>query len=191
MPIPGEVDTSITGQSTGMETGLPGIDAPVTVNLESDFLPVATRHEFQNAFSGADAYTSFAFQQTATGTRADVVNFAKQFLGVPYVWGGTSPNGFDCSGLTQYVAKRFGVNLPRVSQNQANVGAHVSVNELLPGDLVLFPGSTNGGRQGPGHVALYIGNGQIIEAPHAGATVRIRKLGKENVFGVHLNYPGH
>lgn len=189
-----EVDTSISGQSTGMETGLPGIDAPhVLPDLSGDMLPIATAGEFSNAFTGSSSFTNFAFQQSSsnTGSRADIINFAKQFLGVPYVWGGTSPNGFDCSGFTQYIAKRFGVTLPRISQNQANVGSHVPVNELQPGDLVLFPGDTNSGLSGPGHVALYVGNGQIIEAPHTGANVRIRSLGKENVYGVHLNYPGH
>lgn len=189
--MPVEVDTSITGPSTGMETGLKGIDSALSPDLSDSLLPVATSNDFWNAFGDGSTYTNFAFQQQATGTRADVVNFAKQFLGVPYVWGGTSPKGFDCSGFTQYVARRFGVDLPRISQNQANAGQAVPVNQLQPGDLVLFPGETNNGMSGPGHVALYIGNGQIIEAPHTGASVRIRALGNENVFGVHLNYPGH
>lgn len=126
------------------------------------------------------------FTSTAAGNgrRQQVIEFAKKFLGTPYVWGGTTPNGFDCSGLVQYAYKKFGVNLPRVSQQQANAGKRTSLNNLELGDLVLF----NHGKNGPGHVAFWLGNGQILEAPRTGLNVRIRKLGKgESVFGVHLN----
>jgi cell wall-associated NlpC family hydrolase len=187
-----EVDTGIADLTTGTAIGMPGIDAPVMPDLSADMLPVATQGDFTSAWMNSSSPTNFAFEQNATGTRADVINYAKQFLGTPYVWGGTSPSGFDCSGFTQYVAKRFGVNIPRISQQQANAGEHTDLAHLQVGDLVLFPDDSSGGAQGPGHVALYMGNGQIIESPHTGATVRIRNIGKsENVFGVHLNYPGH
>lgn len=187
-----EVDTGVADLTTGTAIGMEGIDAPVMPDFSSDMLPVATQGDFQNAWMGSSSPTNFSFEANATGTRADVINYAKQFIGTPYVWGGTSPNGFDCSGFTQYVAKRFGVNIPRISQQQANAGERTDLAHLQVGDLVLFPSDTNNGMSGPGHVALYMGNGQIIEAPHTGASVRIRTIGKnENVFGVHLNYPGH
>jgi len=191
MAGPTVVDTSLTGQSTGMESGMEGIDSPVSPDMSADMLPMVSKQDFMSAMQSSPSPMDFTGTGKATGTRADVINYAKSFLGVPYVWGGTSPKGFDCSGFTQYVAAKFGVKLPRLSQNQGSMGAHVALNQLQPGDLVLFPGDTNNGLSGPGHVAIYMGNGQIIEAPHTGENVRIRALGsKENVYGVHLNYSG-
>lgn len=123
------------------------------------------------------------------GNREALVKYAKKFLGVNYVWGGTSPSGFDCSGLVQYVTKKFGLNLPRISYQQANSGQREAVNKLQAGDLVAW--DENNRNVGADHIAFYIGNGYILEAPHTGAQVRIRKLGKnEGAWGVHLQYPG-
>lgn len=190
-PAP-EVDTSIAGEAGVLSDlvmpAVAGVSSPAMPDLSGDMLPVSGFTEFSNAFMNSSSPTSFQFTQNATGKRSDVLNFAKQFLGVPYVWGGTSPKGFDCSGFTQYVLRRFGVNLPRVSQAQANAGTRTAISDLQPGDLVLF--NEGNSQQGPGHVAIYMGGGQIIEAPHTGASVRIRSLGKgESVFGVHLNIP--
>lgn len=98
----------------------------------------------------------------------DVVSFALQFCNgtVPYVSGGTSPAGFDCSGLVQYVYAHFGVSLPRTTYEQVNVGSTVSRNDLQPGDLLFFGSDYH-------HVAIYAGAGKMIEAPHTGAFVRI------------------
>jgi cell wall-associated NlpC family hydrolase len=183
------VDTSISAPSeTSLTSGIQGIDAP-SFDMSADLMPVADPTSFANAFMDSSSPTNFALTAKATGTRSDVIDYAKQFLGIPYVWGGSTPKGFDCSGFTQYVARRFGVALPRVSQQQANAGARTAMADLQVGDLVLFNESNSSG--GPGHVAFYMGNGQIIESPHTGAKVRIRSIGKnENVFGVHLNYPG-
>ena len=87
-----------------------------------------------------------------------IVNYARQFLGVPYVWGGTTTSGFDCSGFTQYVFAHFGINLPRTSSAQATAGTRVSAAEARPGDLVWWPG----------HVGIYTGNGNNIAARQPG-----------------------
>jgi len=100
------------------------------------------------------------------GARA--VNFAKRFIGVPYVWGGSGPQGFDCSGLVRYVYERFGINLPHSSYADFDLGERVSRWALKPGDLVFF--------NGIGHVGLYVGNGRFIHAPHTGTTVQISTL---------------
>lgn len=124
----------------------------------------------------------------SAGDREDIVKYAKKFLGVNYVWGGTSPSGFDCSGFTQYVARKFGVNLPRISADQARSGKRVDLGSLKAGDLVAWDNSSR--NNGADHIAFYIGNGYIIEAPKPGAQVRIRKLGKgEGAWGVSINYP--
>jgi cell wall-associated NlpC family hydrolase len=151
-----------------------------------DRLPMASPQEFSNITS----QNVMNFHLTDSGTadsgaiRQNVVKYAQKFLGTPYVWGGSQPGGFDCSGFTQYVAKQFGLNIPRLSYSQAAAGqATHDMKALQPGDLVIMSGGE--------HVGMYVGGGKIIEAPHTGASVRVRALGRnEQWMGVHLNYPG-
>ncbi|WP_310735835.1 C40 family peptidase [Limosilactobacillus balticus] len=102
---------------------------------------------------------------------AQVVNIAHQQLGKPYVWGATGPNSFDCSGLVQYVYRQIGINLPRTTYQQEYQGTAVSLNALQPGDL-LFWGSYGSAY----HVAIYIGNGDFIQAPQPGEQVKITNM---------------
>jgi cell wall-associated NlpC family hydrolase len=97
-----------------------------------------------------------------------VVGIAMQFLGVPYVWGGASPSGFDCSGFSMYVYAAMGVSLPHHAASQYNMGTPVSKDQLQAGDLVFF--------NGLGHMGIYIGGGQFIHAPHSGDVVKISSL---------------
>ncbi len=97
-----------------------------------------------------------------------VVGVAMQFLGVPYVWGGASPSGFDCSGFSMYVYAAMGVSLPHHAASQYNMGTAVSKEQLQAGDLVFF--------NGLGHMGIYIGGGQFIHAPHSGDVVKISSL---------------
>lgn len=94
---------------------------------------------------------------------AAAVAYAKAQLGKPYLWGGTGPYAFDCSGLVMRAWQTGGVTLPRTTYEQANAGRRISRDQLAPGDLVFSDGF--------GHVQLYIGGGDVIEAPHTGATV--------------------
>lgn len=89
-----------------------------------------------------------------------VLSFAKQFIGVPYLWGGSSPAGFDCSGFTQYVFRASGISLPRTADVQFQVGIPIRYDQLRPGDLVFF--STY--EPGPSHNGIYLGNGNFISA---------------------------
>jgi peptidoglycan DL-endopeptidase CwlO len=93
---------------------------------------------------------------------------ALHYLGVPYVWGGASPSGFDCSGLVMYVYAQLGISLPHYTVAQWNATLPISTSELQPGDLVFFDGL--------GHVGIYIGGGQFVHAPHTGTVVQIASL---------------
>jgi peptidoglycan DL-endopeptidase CwlO len=97
-----------------------------------------------------------------------VVGIAMQYLGTPYVWGGASPGGFDCSGFVMYVYGQVGVSLPHYTGAQWNYGVPVSRDQLEPGDLVFFDGL--------GHVGIYIGGGQFIHSPETGDVVKISSL---------------
>jgi cell wall-associated NlpC family hydrolase len=106
----------------------------------------------------------------ASGRAAIAVATARQMVGAPYVWGATGPNAFDCSGLMQYSYSRAGVALPRTSQEQLNAGQHVPLDQARPGDLVIYRGDAS-------HVAMYVGNGQVVHAPYPGARVRYDPVG--------------
>ena len=102
------------------------------------------------------------------GKGQEVVNCAKKYLGVKYVYGGTSPSGFDCSGLVQYVCKSVGISVNRTAASQFNNGKAVNKKDLLPGDLLFF--AKNGRIH---HVSIYAGDGQMIHAPHTGDVVKL------------------
>ena len=101
----------------------------------------------------------------------EIVREAEKYLGVPYLWGGTTPRGFDCSGLVQYVYRTLGINLTRVSQTQYLEGAPLTRDELQPGDLVFF--EKNGDVH---HVGIYAGDGYMIHAPYTGAVVSYQSI---------------
>ena len=113
-----------------------------------------------------------SFTHNASAAQA-VVDTAMQYLGVPYVWGGTSPDvGFDCSGLVYYSYGQHGYSLNRVAQNMYYNGVDVDLNDLQPGDILLFGSSV----YNIWHAALYIGGGNFIHAPYSGAVVSIQSL---------------
>jgi cell wall-associated NlpC family hydrolase len=101
------------------------------------------------------------------------VALAYQFLGIPYVWGGATPAGFDCSGLTMYVYRQLGIKLGHYTGFQYYEGRRVSRDQLEPGDLVFFHANSAGV---PQHEGMYIGSGAFIHAPHTGDVVRVSSL---------------
>lgn len=118
------------------------------------------------------------FDSAAVGAgRPEAVTTGMKYLGVPYVWGGSTPSGFDCSGLTQYVYREIGVSIPRTSRTQFTVGAFVPPDRmdlLLPGDLVFF--GYDGDPSRIHHVGIYVGNGDYLHAPSAGRPVQVESL---------------
>ena len=140
--------------SRGGNTIKPDNITPMEVQQET------TKNEEQSTSSASTTTTT-----TTEGT--SVVEYAKQYLGCKYVAGGSSPeSGFDCSGFTSYVYKHFGVSLPRTSGGQSGVGTAVTKANLQAGDLVIYSG----------HVAIYVGGGNVIHSPRPGKTVCIVPL---------------
>ena len=168
---------------TGLEAAVGGVglNAPETAGSVTD--TKATTGKAPDVkdmpFTGQAGPVSNMPYKPADGLRGAAIQMAEQFIGTPYVWGGTAPGGFDCSGLIQYALAQVGIKVPRLSYDQLAMGKRTDLSQLQPGDLVGF-------RDGS-HVALYLGGGRILEAPRTGLNVRIRSLGKgENAWGVSL-----
>ncbi len=110
---------------------------------------------------------------TGSATGAQIVAKAQQYLGTPYVYGGASPSGFDCSGFVYYVLGTFGYSPARTPSAQYEMGTYVDKSNLQPGDLVFFAGTTGGGIT---HVGIYVGGGQFIHSPNSRSTVSYADL---------------
>lgn len=113
-------------------------------------------------------------QTAASNPKAQsIISMAESFLGTPYLWGGTTPAGFDCSGFVQYVYNHNGYNITRTTYTQwDNDGVFVSRDELQPGDLIYFGTEANS----PSHVGMYVGNGEMIHAPHTGDVIKYANI---------------
>ena len=120
--------------------------------------------EASSSDSSADSSSDSSSASSSSGSGSSVVSYATQFVGNPYVWGGTSlTSGADCSGFVQSVYANFGVSLPRTSYEQQNAGYEVSYADAQPGDLICYGG----------HVAIYMGNGQIVHASNSRDGIKV------------------
>lgn len=142
-----------------------------TANNNNHQVAQSNNNQQQNNNNNQAAQASSQTQQsstTRTGSGNNVVSFAESLIGVPYVYGGTTPSGFDCSGFVQYVYSHFGVNLPRTTTQQENCGTQIPVSQAQPGDLYFW-----GNKGSAYHVAICVGNGKYIAAPEPGQSVSI------------------
>ncbi len=131
--------------------------------LEADY---AAREKSSGISRGANSGGGVSGTVKVSGGAQQILSFAAQFLGTPYVWGGTTPSGFDCSGFVQYVYRNNGVSLSRTSEQQFHNGVSVSRSELRPGDLVFFHTYSSGAS----HVGIYVGNNTMIHSSSGGVT---------------------
>ncbi|WP_326795448.1 NlpC/P60 family protein [Streptomyces sp. NBC_01808] len=146
-------------------------DARALLNELTEEEQAALAEEEQRASREAEDRVDLGDVAPGSSHGAAALSAAQSKLGAPYVYGATGPSSFDCSGLTGWAFSQAGVALPRISQDQANVGTRISsVSQLQPGDLVFFYSDLH-------HVGIYAGNGQIIHAPKPGAVVRYEAVG--------------
>ena len=128
----------------------------------------ATEEHYQTSVIGASAATPEGATVVPASGYSGAVGVAMSEIGTPYVWAGSGPGGFDCSGLVMYAYSKMGVSLPHSSYAMWNDGVSVPRDQLEPGDLVFFDGL--------GHVGMYVGNNEFVHAPHTGTTVQVSSL---------------
>ena len=138
----------------------------VSVNGKSGYIKADYITTSVSSSANMASYSGLSAKRTA------VLDYAAKFLGVPYVYGGSTPSGFDCSGFTSYVYKNTVCSIERVAQAQFDTTTRVSRDELLPGDLVFFGSSTSS----ISHVGIYVGSNQFIHAPSTGDVVKYSSL---------------
>ncbi len=142
----------------------------------------AARERAAAAAAGQGVSTTNIPAPPSSTLGGQAVAIAEQYLGVPYVWGGASPSGFDCSGLVMYVYAQLGVSLPHNALAQMSSLPAVPLNALEPGDLVFFNGAS--------HVGIYVGNGTMIHAPHTGTVVQFGSINDEGSITGAARVPG-
>ena len=161
--------SSIKGQIAQMEAAQQAQQLRLEAAARARLIASKNREAEQPTIIGASATAPNADTVIAPPSQYQgAVGYAVSQVGTPYVWGGAAPGGFDCSGLVMWAYAQVGVSLPHSSYAQYNYGVPVSVDELEPGDLVFFDGL--------GHVGMYIGNGQFVEAPHSGDVVKVSQM---------------
>ena len=132
-------------------------------------------YQIESGYISADYVTIVDAAEAACSNKGqEIADYVLQFVGYPYVYGGSSPKGFDCSGLTSYVYRQFGYSINRTASGQLDNGTAVSMSELQPGDLVMFRKSGSSSRAS--HVGIYIGGGQFVHASTARVGVIVSKL---------------
>jgi cell wall-associated NlpC family hydrolase len=185
-------DTAKTGTITATTLNLrsgasTGSDIIVTLNQSAVLTILKSEGNWYQVKTSAGtigwASTAYVTTKNTAASRGDIdrtkakdlaseiTSFAKQYLGVKYVWGGSSPSGFDCSGFVSYVFDKFNISLDRSSASMASNGIAVDKEDLRPGDIVFF--DTNGGLNQINHVGIYIGDGEFIQSSSANSAKKV------------------
>jgi cell wall-associated NlpC family hydrolase len=180
--------SSASSQATATSSSTQAAASSSTQTTAASSSSAATTTNSTSQATQSTQATTTTSSQTATTSTASVsassvISYAEQFVGVPYVSGGTSPSGFDCSGFVQYVYAHFGVSLPRTSENQSTIGSAVSVSSAQPGDLLFW-----GGQGSAWHVGIYVGGSSYIAAPTTGQSVAVKSFQYfQPSFAIHMN----
>ena len=172
--------SSVAGRSSAARQRTIQADAQsIVVSAEATDTPKLTRDTFHFVAPVPVVHHQFTglVQSYGSISITGVAAIAARYLGVPYVFGGESPSGFDCSGLVEYVYAQIGIRLPHSSMLQGHMGTRVSLANARPGDVLVF----NGGS----HVGIYIGGGHMIDAPYPGRVVSIDKIYTNAYWIVH------
>ncbi|MDF2874032.1 MAG: NlpC/P60 family protein [Sporomusa sp.] len=135
----------------------------------------SSANNISSALGAISPNTTNTTTNTNTTKGATIVKSAQKYMGVPYVWGGTTPDGWDCSGYTQYVMKENGITIPRTAAEQYSTGAAIEKSNLKVGDMVFFTTY----KPGASHVGFYMGDGKFIHASSAAKQVTINSLSEE------------
>ncbi|NCB51324.1 MAG: hypothetical protein EOM54_05520 [Clostridia bacterium] len=166
------LQSGISGQISDMEQELAELER-IRAEQAAAAAAAAAAANQSSSSSSSGGSVSWYSDSTGTATGQEIVDYAETFLGVPYVYGGTSPSGFDCSGLVYYCYTHYGYSVNRTAAGLAYSGEEVSASDLQPGDIILF---TSSGGSYIGHTGIYIGDGNFIHAPHTGDVVKISSL---------------
>ena len=151
----------------------------VALDAEEGYIS-ADYAEVKQNLDTAITMTELLYGEGVSDVRVELCQYAKQFIGNPYVWGGTSlTKGADCSGFTLSVFKKYGITLPHYSVSQSQMGTKVSLSEAKAGDLVFY---SNGSRVN--HVAIYIGNGQVVHASSPRTGIKISNVGYRTIHSI-------
>jgi cell wall-associated NlpC family hydrolase len=163
-----QLSADLSAQLAGVKGQLAGALAAEQA-AQAAAAAAAARRQLENAGSGSGGYGGSnqtpIIPPPSSGHGSSVASAAEAYLGVPYVWGGVSPNGMDCSGLIVLAFSAVGISMPHYSGAQYAIGTPVPVSNLQPGDLLFY------GPGGSEHVSIYLGGGMMVEAPHTGAVV--------------------
>ena len=160
------------GKTTGVEVSASALNGTTEKPASSGSTSSSNSNTSSNSTASSNTSASTA-KPTGSVTGSQIVETAKKYLGIPYVYGGSTPSGFDCSGLVYYVLKSHGIKVSRSSAAMYSCGTPISKSELQPGDLVFFQGTY---KAGISHVGIYVGNGKFIHSPQRGDVVSFADL---------------